>query len=424
MLDFETARARVLAWGESAGRAAGVEMVPLVEAQGRVLVEDVVAPAPFPLRDVSAMDGYAVRSRDFVETRSADRDADVSDADATLGDASLDDGARWEFEVIGESRTGHAAPSLDRRAAVRIFTGAIVPSGADAVVMQENTTRHGERVVIEKAPREFENVRRRGEDLAEGTVVLRRGTRLGPFQLGLLAMVDRAEVLVGRAPRVAILCTGDELGPAGAPRRPEQLPESNGIALEALARNAGAKVTRLPIVVDELERVEDAIRSAVSDVDLLLTVGGVSVGDHDVVKPALERLGAETEFWKVSIKPGKPLLLARSGKTIVLGLPGNPASAQITFALFGMPLLRAFQGDGAPTSLPRRARLTQEVRQKPGRTTFLRATLDGDRVTPLDNQSSGAGTALAWANAFAVVPSDASVLEAGALVEVISFLEL
>lgn len=404
MLDFETARARVLAWAESAGRAAGVETVPLDRACGRVLAEDVRAPTPFPLRDVSAMDGYAVRSRDFGEDRN--------------------DAAEWEFEVVGESRTGHAAPPLDGRAAVRIFTGAIVPSGADAVVMQENTTRRGEIVVVERAPREFENVRRRGEDLAEGTIVLRRGTRLGAFQLGLLAMVDRAEVLVARAPRVALLCTGDELGPAGAPRRPEQLPESNGVALEALARIAGARVTRLPIVVDELERVEEAIRSVAGDVDVLLTVGGVSVGDHDVVKPALERSGAETEFWKVSIKPGKPLLLARLGGAIVLGLPGNPASAQITFALFGVPLLRAFQGDAAPTAPMRRARLTQEVRQKPGRTTFLRATLDGDRVTPLDNQSSGANTALAWANAFAVVPSDASHLEAGAEVDVISFAEL
>ncbi|NLE88854.1 MAG: molybdopterin molybdotransferase MoeA [Myxococcales bacterium] len=392
MLDFDAARERILA----AARPVSGERVPLWSAVGRVLAEDVHAAGDWPPFDYSAMDGYALRA------------ADVTGA------------GPWELPVSAHQRTGQESAPLEPGTAARIFTGAALPKGADCVVMQEVVEREGDRVRLASAPRAGDNVRRRGEDLEAGALALRRGTRLSPYDLGLLASLDRVEVLVARRPQVTLLCTGDELRPPGG-GPPHTIADSNGVAVSALAAQAGGIPRRAPLTRDEIAPTRDAIAEAAGTTDLLITIGGVSVGEHDVVRPALEELGATVDFWKVRMKPGKPLLLARLGDTTVLGLPGNPASALVTFTLFGLPLLRHMQGDRRSLPPLRRAELTAPLRQKTGRRGFYRAALDGDRVTPLSNQASGAVTAMAWANCLVVVPEDVSELSAGSLVEVLSF---
>lgn len=377
----------------------GVERVSLAAAVGRVLAEVVIAPADIPAADTSAMDGYAVATR------------------------SLSGGAPLELEVTSECRTGHASPPLLAGTCSRIFTGAEVPSGADAVVMQESVERIATRARFSAPPRVGENIRRRGEDLKAGTAALESGVRLTPFHLGLLAALDRAEVAVGRRPRVVIVATGDELRAPGTPGAPG-LPESNGYALAALGEWAGANVTRAPIAPDDQPAIERALAEAAAQADVILTIGGVSVGDHDLVRPALAALGAESHFYKVRMKPGKPLALSRLGACWVLGLPGNPASAQVTFALFGVPLLRVLQGDSAPIPALRTARTTRELRQKPGRLGFYRARVQGALVEPLANQSSGASTTMAWANCLVLVPEDVEFVPVGAEVEVLAHADL
>lgn len=392
MLDFDAARERVT----EAARPLGKERVPVWSAAGRVLAEDVRAAGPWPPFDYSAMDGYALRA------------ADVSGV------------GPWELSVSAHHRTGQESLPLEGGTAARIFTGAQLPEGADCVVMQEVVERSGDRVRLVGAPAAGDNVRRRGEDLKPGDLALPGGTRLSAYHLGLLASLDRVEALVARRPRVTILCTGDELRPPGG-GPPHTIPDSNGVAVSALVAQAGGIPTRAPLAIDEVAPMRDAIEEAAASSDLLITVGGVSVGEHDVVRPALDALGAAVDFWKVRMKPGKPLLLARLGNTTVLGLPGNPASALVTFTLFGLPLLRRMQGDRLAVPAARRAQLTAPLRQKTGRRGFYRAILEGDRVTPLPNQASGAVTAMAWANCLVVVPEDSSEVPVGAPVDVLAF---
>jgi molybdopterin molybdotransferase len=306
----------------------------------------------------------------------------------------------------------------------RIFTGAPIPEGADAVVMQEDVTRTGDSARFASRPAPGAHIRRRGEDLKQGACALARGTRLNPIQLGLAAAVDRGELLVARRPRVTILCTGEELRVPGSPALPGTIPESNGPALAALVQAAGGLPTLAPRTGDSLEETERALRAALRGSDLLLTVGGVSVGEHDLVRAALANVGCELEFWKVQIKPGKPLAFGRFGDTRILGLPGNPVSAQLTFALFGMPLVRAMQGDRRPVPVRSRVRLKSELRQKPGRTGFYRAVLDGDLATPANNQASGSSASLAYADGLLIVPADSSGYGAGESVEMVRLAEL
>ena len=224
---------------------------------------------------------------------------------------------------------------------------------------------------------------------------------------------------------MTIVCTGDELRSPGEPPRPGTIAECNAIGLSALAEQAKASVRVAPMVGDDRSAARAAIEEALADTDLLVTVGGVSVGDHDVVRPALEEAGVRLEFWKVAIKPGKPLALGRAGNTRVLSLPGNPASSMVTFSLFGLPLLRTMQGDRRPLPTTLRAPLASAVQRSPGRLEFMRAKLaiiDGQlAVETLPNQASGAVTSMAWADALAIIPADAASLERGHMVEVVRF---
>ncbi|MFO0610329.1 MAG: gephyrin-like molybdotransferase Glp [Polyangiales bacterium] len=392
MLTYEEARARALA----DLTPVSPERVALDAAVGRVLAEDVHARSPQPAFDHSAMDGYAVRA------------ADLSAPGAAL-------------PVVGESRTGGGVPpALAAGSSMRIFTGAMVPAGADAVVMQEDVAREGDVARFVKPARPGDHVRRRGEDVAEGSVVLPRGTRVSPFHVALLASAEATLVAVARRPVVSILSTGDELRDAGSPDRAGSVVDANGPGLAALVAMCGGVARALPFARDDREATRAAIAGALEGSDLVLTVGGVSVGDHDVVRAAMEDAGVSLDFWKVAIKPGKPLCVGRAGRARVLGLPGNPSSATLTFVLFGAPLLRALQGDRVigPTAVE--AALAADVRHAPGRAEFVRVTLDESAsppvARPLGNQASGAVTSFAWADALALLPSESGALAAGSKV--------
>ncbi|HWA71365.1 MAG TPA: gephyrin-like molybdotransferase Glp [Polyangiaceae bacterium] len=396
MLEFSDARRQILA----AAQVLESESVTLADAAGRVLAETLHASTPLPPFDYSAMDGYALRSTD------------------------VNGNAPWELPVNGECRAGDTPVALVAGSALRIFTGAPLPTGADAVLIQENVTRteSGIRFTHPVAP--LENVRRAGEDLASGAIGIGAGTRLGPFHLGLVAALDRDRVRVSRRPRVVIVPTGNELRAAGSAARPGSIPESNSVALLALCAAAGADARLGSRLADETATAAAAFRGVLGACDLLVTVGGVSVGDHDIVRPALTEAGAALEFWKVAIKPGKPLTFGRAGRTLILGLPGNPVSAQLTFALFGMPLLRALQGDAKPLPPALRVVLAEPLRQKPGRLGVYRARLEANRALLDQNQASGSTVSLALADALVFVPKDVSELEAGSELDAVRLAEL
>jgi len=401
MLPFDQALARLL----GSATPVGAERVSLDEAGGRVLAEDVTAPAPLPPFDHSSMDGYALTA------------------------AALQGSGPWTLAVAGESAAGGELPDLLPGTACRIFTGARLPVGADAVVMQERVERRGEVISLQAAPRPGDHVRHRGEDLAVGAVALARGCRLTPGRVALAAALDRPQLLVGRRPVVTVLCSGDELRSPGQihpPIRPGSIPESNGYFVAAAARAAGALVRVAPFVGDDPGAARAAVAAALRGSDVVVTIGGVSVGDRDVMRAALEAAGVVIDFWKVKIKPGKPLAVGRAGAVQVLGLPGNPASASLTFLLFGMPLLRALQGDLAPLPPRLRAATRTTLLREPGREEFLRARLEGGAVDGrelgvrlLPNQASGAVTSFAEADALAVVPADRGRVDEGSLLEVI-----
>ncbi len=396
MLSFRDAQAKILALAHPLP----AERVALDDGHGRVLAEDVVARVALPRFDHSSMDGYAVRAADFAG-----------------------DGPTWTFPVRGESRAGGEVPHAEAGAVCRIFTGAPLPEGTDAVVMQEDVERTAEGAArFAKRPSAGQFVRRRGDDLADGATALARGARLRPAHLGLAAALDLAWLTVNARPRVTLLATGDELRAPGTMDRPGTIAESNCVALRAMAHHAGAEARVAPFVPDDLEATARAFDEALGRSDVVLSIGGVSVGDHDVVRPALERIGVTLEFFRVAIKPGKPLAVGRRGRSLVLGLPGNPASAMVTFALFAAPLLRALEGERDPLPQPTRARLGVEVRRQAGRTEFARARLeasaDGLVATPLPNQASGAVTSVAAADALLMIDADCTHLEAGAPVDV------
>jgi molybdopterin molybdotransferase len=398
-LEFEEALRRVLAFATPLPS----EAIALAGAARRVLAEDVVTPCDLPRFSYSAMDGYAVAS------------SDVAQAALPL-----------ELAVSGESRAGVVPPDLVAGSAMRISTGAALPHGADCVVIQEDVERTERGVRFRERPAAGENVRRAGEDLKQGAIALARGTRLTPFHLGLLASLDRTDVLVTRRVRLALLSTGDELRDPGSTPGSFGVPESNSVAVAALAaERAHAIVVASLRAKDEPGEIRERIRALrAAAPDVIVTIGGASVGDHDHVKPALTSEGASLAIYKVKIKPGKPFGFGRLGSSLVLALPGNPVSAQLGFALFGLPLLRALASDARPEPARHRRRLASAIRQKTGRLGFLRATVQGARVTPHDNQASGSSVSLAHADALIVVPADVELLPAGADVEVLLLDEL
>ncbi len=403
MIRFEEALDRLL----RGVRPLGGERVSVDEAVGRVLAEDIAAPFDLPAFDHSSMDGYSFAAADFGS------------------------GGPWEFQVVGESAAGRPLPSFQSGSACRIFTGARLPTGCDAVIPQEDVERlagaTGDVVRVQKAPAVGQFVRKRGADLPLGAVALSKGTRLSPGAVALAAALDRPTVLVTRRPLVTVLCTGDELRAPGAPGPLGSIAESNGVFVAATGRKVGALVRLAPYVPDDLGAAEKAVREALAGSDLLITIGGVSVGDHDVMKAALSEAGVELDFWRVAIKPGKPLCVGRSGSTVALGLPGNPASASLTFLLFGVPLLRAMQGDQNPLAPRLSMPVEGSLKRSAGRMEFVRARIVSSQGSPravlFPNQASGAVTSFAEADALVVVPAEKERVENGETLEVIRIAE-
>jgi molybdopterin molybdotransferase len=371
------------------------EHVPLVEADGRVLAADIAALRTQPPADLSAMDGYAVRA------------ADVASAPVTL-------------KIAGEVAAGRPfAGEVHRGEAARIFTGGVVPPGADSIVIQENTSRDGERVVVNKSERAGRHIRSAGLDFKEGEVLLPRGQRLTDRDVMLAAAMSHPALPVHRRPKVAVFATGDELKPPGSALGPGEIVYSNGFALMALARNEGAAVTDLGIVPDKIEATADAIRRARdAGADVLVSTGGASVGDYDLVQRGLKAEGLKLSFWRVALRPGRPMMNGRLGAMHVLGLPGNPVSAYVCAFLFLVPLLRRLAGRTDLEAPRESALLGSDLPENDERADYLRATLaprpDGTFVaTPIKIQDSSMMAALAKAHCLVVREAFAPAAKAG-----------
>jgi len=330
-------------------------------------------------------------------------------------------GPAAELRVVGESRAGHPSPvGVEQGTAVWISTGAQVPEGADAVVPVERTeTRDGG--VRVPATDTGANVRRAGEDVRSGDVVLRAGTPFGPAEVGVLASLGKSRVLCAGSPRVALLVTGDELVEPGGSLGPGRVFSSNGYALAGQVGRAGGELVTSESVPDAAEETRSALERAIADADVVCVSGGVSVGPHDHVKAALGELGAEERFWGVSLKPGKPTWFGTAGRVLVFGLPGNPVSAMVTFHLFARPALRALQGADPRESragavldeaLPRNPRRDQAVRCR------LRVGADGWHAAPTGDQGSHVLTSMLGASAYALVPAGEGELAAGERVDI------
>ena len=371
------------------------EAVALSDALGRVLAEDLVALRTQPPDAMSAMDGYAVRG------------ADIETAPATL-------------TVIGTVAAGHPFEgAVGAGQAARIFTGGVLPPGADTIVIQENTTRDGARVVVKASVKPGRNVRKAGLDFRQGDVLLRRSHRLTARDLMLAAAMNHPALPVHRRAKVGVLATGDELVPPGAQPGPGEIVYSNGFGLAALARAEGAEVLDLGIAPDRIDATAAAIRRALAaQCDVLVTMGGASVGDHDVVQQALAGEGLELAFWRIALRPGKPMMHGRLGAMRVLGLPGNPVSSFVCAVLFLVPLLRRLAGRLDVNAEIEDAVLGRDLAENDERADYLRATLaegpDGGPIaTPLPVQDSSMMAPLAQADCLLIREPHAPAASAG-----------
>ena len=397
LLPVETALERLLAGVEP---LTGMEMLPLSDADGRVLAADVAARLTQPPFDASAMDGYAVRAEDLSEDRS--------------------------LHVIGESAAGRGFDGVvGPGETVRIFTGAPVPKGADTVLLQEDAIRDGDRMRPSFLPARARHIRPLGQDFAEGDVVLPLGTRLDFTKLTVAAAMNHATLPVLRRPKLALIATGDELVSPGTTPGPHQIVASNSYGVAALARRAGAEVIDLGLVPDDKAKISAALDAArAQGANVIVTLGGASVGDHDLVQATLKEAGMVLDFWKIAMRPGKPLMVGRLGETRVLGLPGNPVSSLVCALLFLEPLLRRLSG------LPPLERMVsaiagEDLAANDKRQDYMRARLTVEEgrlvATRFDKQDSSMMRIMAEAGGLIVRPPFAPAVPAGASCSVLLF---
>ena len=387
-LTLEDAQRRLMALAP----ALPIEHRTTADCLGYYLAEPVTALRTQPAADVSAMDGYALRAADLP----------------------------GPWRVIGESAAGRPfAGHVGTGEAARISTGALVPAGADMVLIQEDASRSAETLTLTGTPPEppARHIRPAGMDFRTGDVLMGPGTRIGAAQIALALTAGHAHLPVRRPLELAVIDGGDELAAPGADLAAHQLPASNSAMLAALAAHPAVRITRIGPVPDRRDALMAAFEAARS-ADVIVTSGGASVGDHDLVRPALAELGAELAFWRVAIKPGKPLLVARRGSQVILGLPGNPAAAFVTGFLFLLPLIRAALGAAEPLPRPVPAQLREAMPAGGSRMEFLRAVWDAGQVSLDGLQDSGALSSLARANALAVRPAHAPETPAGQFVPV------
>ncbi|AUH51908.1 molybdopterin molybdenumtransferase MoeA [Chromobacterium sp. ATCC 53434] len=391
MLSFDDAQRLLAAYAEPVAER---ETVSLAAALGRVLAEDVTAALDLPPSDNSAMDGYALRQADWR--------------------------AGAGLVLAGRCFAGEAPPPLPPGAAIRLFTGSQLPDGADAVAMQEDAEERDGRVHIGREPRPGQHVRRRGEDVAAGRPLLSAGALLGPAHIAMLAAQGMAGVPVSRRLRAGILTNGDELAPVGAPLGPRQIYNSNAAMLAALLAGIGVEVADCRHAPDDEAALRRDFAELGAGCDLVFSVGGASVGERDLVKPALAALGAELDMWRVRMKPGKPVALARLARTPVLCLPGNPVSAFVVFALLATPLIRRMQGRAE--TMPPVARVALQsgaARRDIGREDFLRVRLERDgagaALVPFASQGAAMISSLPWASGLARLPAGSEVCDGDAV---------
>lgn len=370
------------------------ETLPLGEAAGRYLAEDCTATRGQPAADLSAMDGYAIAFADIP----------------------------GPWRVTGESVPGTLPDgAIAGGEAMRIFTGAPLPAGADTILIQEEAARDGDTLILtgEGPRRHGQHVRAANSDFARGQRLVAHGALLTAARIGLAAMGGYGRLSVGRRPRVALISTGDELVLPGEPVSGVQLPASNAIMLRAMLEPNGAIVDDRGIVRDDFDTLAAAFDAA-RGADIIVTSGGASVGDHDLVRPVLDAIGGTLDFWKIAMKPGKPLLAGKLGDAIIVGLPGNPVSTFVTATLFLLPLVRALQGAADPLPPTHRVRLGAPLPACGGRAEYLRGVWANGEVIQATEQDSAAMVSLASANALIVRVAGASAADAGEMAEILA----
>jgi molybdopterin molybdotransferase len=378
--------------------AGGDEKLPTIAANGRILAEDQSSLLDVPPADNTQMDGYAVRA-----------------SDCASGETRL--------RISQRIPAGHVPQALEPGTAARIFTGAMIPAGADSVVMQEQCQADGEFVIIRHQPRSGEWVRRQGEDIQAGSTILNAGTRLRAQELGLAASVGLAQLPVLRQPRVAVFFTGDELTMPGEALKPGAIYNSNRFTLNGLLQDLGCVVTDYGIVPDKLDATRDTLRRASQDHDLIITSGGVSVGEEDHIRPAVEAEGS-LNMWQIAMKPGKPLAFGEVGKVFFMGLPGNPVSSFVTFLLFVRPFILRMQGVEKVEPAAYQVRADFDWLKPDRRNEFLRARLNAEGGLDLfANQSSGVLTSTVWGDGLIDLAPGQSIRK-GELVRYIPFSSL
>ncbi len=392
LLSVAEAQARIL---DAVSAVTETETLPVRDALDRVLAQDVTSAIDVPSHTNSAMDGYAVRAADLP-------------ADGVA-----------EFPVPGTSWAGRPwLTPIESGQAVQIMTGGMMPEGADTVIMQEHVEREGDTVRIGSGHRPGQNVRAAGEDIATGATVFRAGKRLGPADIGVLASLGCAEVNVYRRLRVAFFSTGDELRGVGEPLGPGEIYDSNRYTLFAMLQRLGVEINDMGVVRDRRDLIEQAFREAAASADAIITSGGVSVGEADFVKETLEALGSMS-FWKIAMKPGRPVTFGHIGKAVFFGLPGNPVSVMVTFYQFVRTALLKMSGDVNPQpAYTVRATVTTALRKRPGRYEFQRGVLEqyapGEfTVRSAGAQGSGILRSMSEANCFILLEPEQAGIEAG-----------